>query len=68
MLVTTVAVSFKELLEEMHSAGGHLAAMMLACVWPVVYGRDLPADLLKGALSISGLHARGRGQEPSAWH
>src|SRR4029079_18522990 len=28
---------------------------MLACVWPV-YGRDLPADLVKGALSISGLH------------
>ena len=38
-----------------HSAGGHLAAMMLACLWPV-YGRDLPVDLVKGALSISGLH------------
>jgi arylformamidase len=38
-----------------HSAGGHLAAMMLACLWPV-YGRELPADLVKGALSISGLH------------
>ncbi|MBA3772163.1 MAG: alpha/beta hydrolase [Ramlibacter sp.] len=38
-----------------HSAGGHLAAMMLACLWPV-HGRDLPADLVKGALSISGLH------------
>jgi arylformamidase len=38
-----------------HSAGGHLAAMMLACLWPV-YGRDLPADLVKAALSISGLH------------
>lgn len=38
-----------------HSAGGHLAAMMLACLWPV-FGRDLPADLVKGALSISGLH------------
>ena len=38
-----------------HSAGGHLAAMMLACLWPV-YGRDLPADLVKNALSISGLH------------
>ena len=37
-----------------HSAGGHLAAMMLSCLWPV-YGRDLPADLVKGALSISGL-------------
>ena len=38
-----------------HSAGGHLAAMMLACLWPV-YRRDLPADLVKGALSISGLY------------
>jgi arylformamidase len=38
-----------------HSAGGHLAAMMLACLWPV-FGRDLPADLVKGAISISGLH------------
>ncbi|MDB5872900.1 MAG: hypothetical protein JWQ07_2342 [Ramlibacter sp.] len=37
-----------------HSAGGHLAAMMLACLWPV-YAADLPADLVKGALSISGL-------------
>ena len=38
-----------------HSAGGHLAAMMLACVWPV-FGKDLPQDLVKNALSISGLH------------
>jgi arylformamidase len=38
-----------------HSAGGHLAAMMLACLWPV-FGRDLPANLVKNALSISGLH------------
>ncbi|HWP11088.1 MAG TPA: alpha/beta hydrolase [Ramlibacter sp.] len=38
-----------------HSAGGQLAAMMLACLWPV-FGRDLPPDLVKGALSISGLH------------
>ena len=37
-----------------HSAGGHLAAMMLACLWPV-YGQDLPGDLVKSALSISGL-------------
>jgi arylformamidase len=37
-----------------HSAGGHLAAMMLACVWPA-YGRELPPDLVKQALSISGL-------------
>jgi len=38
-----------------HSAGGHLATMMLACLWRV-YGRDLPADVVKGALAISGLH------------
>ncbi|HSH88752.1 MAG TPA: alpha/beta hydrolase [Ramlibacter sp.] len=38
-----------------HSAGGHLTAMMAACLWRV-YGRDLPADVVKGALSISGLH------------
>ncbi|MDB5966049.1 MAG: alpha/beta hydrolase [Polaromonas sp.] len=38
-----------------HSAGGHLSAMMLACDWPA-YARDLPRDLVKNALSISGLH------------
>jgi arylformamidase len=38
-----------------HSAGGQLAAMMLACVWPA-FARDLPGDLVKNALSISGLH------------
>ncbi|HNK19115.1 MAG TPA: alpha/beta hydrolase, partial [Piscinibacter sp.] len=38
-----------------HSAGGHLAAMMLACEWPRV-ARDLPATLVKNALSISGLY------------
>ena len=38
-----------------HSAGGHLAAMMLACVWPAL-AKDLPPDLVKNALSISGLH------------
>ena len=38
-----------------HSAGGHLAAMMLACVWNA-YRTDLPADLVKNALSISGLY------------
>lgn len=37
-----------------HSAGGHLAAMMLSCQWKRV-ARDLPADLVKSALSISGL-------------
>jgi len=37
-----------------HSAGGHLAAMLACCDWTAV-GRDLPAQLLRGALSISGL-------------
>ena len=38
-----------------HSAGGHLAAMLLACVWKA-YAAGLPADLVKNALSISGLY------------
>jgi arylformamidase len=37
-----------------HSAGGHLAAMLLSCRWREV-GDDLPPNLLPGALSISGL-------------
>jgi len=35
-----------------HSAGGHLAAMMLACDWPT-YARDLPKKVVSGALSIN---------------
>ena len=38
-----------------HSAGGHLATMMLACEWPKL-GDDLPESLVKNALSISGLY------------
>jgi arylformamidase len=38
-----------------HSAGGHLAAMMLSCDWQAV-ARDLPPDLVRRALSISGLY------------
>jgi arylformamidase len=38
-----------------HSAGGHLAAMLLACVWKA-YEADLPARLVTKALSISGLY------------
>jgi arylformamidase len=38
-----------------HSAGGHLAAMLLTCIWPA-YAKDLPTDLVKGAMSISGLY------------
>jgi arylformamidase len=37
-----------------HSAGGHLAAMLLGCDWKAV-GEDLPERLVKGALAISGL-------------
>ena len=38
-----------------HSAGGHLAAMMLACEWPK-YSPDLPRKVVAGAVSISGLY------------
>ena len=38
-----------------HSAGGHLATMLLACDWRKV-APDLPDDLVKAALSISGLY------------
>jgi arylformamidase len=38
-----------------HSAGGHLAAMMLSCRWKQV-GDDLPAQLVGGALGISGVY------------
>ena len=38
-----------------HSAGGHLAAMMMCAQWPV-FDRRLPKDLWKGALAISGVY------------
>ena len=37
-----------------HSAGGHLAAMLLGCEWRKV-APDLPADLVSGALAVSGV-------------
>ena len=37
-----------------HSAGGHLAAMLLGTDWPA-FGADLPADLVKGICAIGGL-------------
>jgi arylformamidase len=37
-----------------HSAGGHLAAMLLSCRWKQV-SDELPPQLVGGALSISGL-------------
>jgi arylformamidase len=38
-----------------HSAGGHLAAMLLSCRWKQV-ADDLPQQLVSGALAISGLY------------
>jgi arylformamidase len=38
-----------------HSAGGHLAAMMMCAQWPG-FDRRLPKDLWKGALAISGVY------------
>ncbi len=38
-----------------HSAGGHLAAMLMAALWPA-FDRRLPKDLFKGALAISGIY------------
>jgi arylformamidase len=37
-----------------HSAGGHLAAMLLATDWPA-FGAGLPRDLVKGACAIGGI-------------
>jgi arylformamidase len=37
-----------------HSAGGHLAAMLLCCRWKTV-APDLPGRLLAGAMSLSGV-------------
>ena len=38
-----------------HSAGAHLAAMLLSCRWRQV-ASDLPAHLVGGAMGISGLY------------
>lgn len=38
-----------------HSAGGHLATMLLSCRWKEV-DAALPAQVVQGALSISGLY------------
>jgi len=41
-----------------HSAGGHLATMMLCCRWPD-YSPDLPKKVVGAAMSISGLYDLG---------
>ena len=38
-----------------HSAGAHLTAMAMAAQWPL-FDRQLPADLVKGGLAVSGLY------------
>jgi arylformamidase len=38
-----------------HSAGAHLTAMMMAALWPV-YESQLPRDLFKGGLAVSGIY------------
>jgi arylformamidase len=38
-----------------HSAGGHLAAMMMAAQWNE-FAIDLPTDLIKGGILMSGLY------------
>jgi arylformamidase len=38
-----------------HSAGGHLAAMLMCCQWERV-APDLPAQLVRQALGVSGLY------------
>lgn len=38
-----------------HSAGAHLAAMMMSAVWPA-FAPDLPADLIKAGVLLSGIY------------
>ncbi|MFC3108947.1 alpha/beta hydrolase [Undibacterium arcticum] len=38
-----------------HSAGGHLSAMLMTALWPV-YGGDLPPDLVRAGVLLSGLY------------
>jgi arylformamidase len=49
-----LALLGKPLVMSGHSAGGHLAAWMLATDWPA-YDASLPADLVIAAYAISGL-------------
>ena len=45
----------KDVMVAGHSAGGHLAAMLLACDWKAV-DKSMPAHWIQKALSISGLY------------
>ena len=45
----------KDVMVAGHSAGGHLAAMLLACDWKAV-DKSMPANWIQKALSISGLY------------
>jgi len=38
-----------------HSAGAHLAAMMMAAIWPA-FDPALPTDLIKGGILLSGIY------------
>ena len=38
-----------------HSAGGHMTAMLLAAIWPAL-ADDLPRDLVKAGVMLSGLY------------
>ena len=38
-----------------HSAGGHLSAMLMCAQWPA-FDQQLPKDLWKGGLAISGIY------------
>jgi arylformamidase len=44
----------RRILASGHSAGGHLAAMMMAARWPEL-ASDLPPDLIHAGLAVSGL-------------
>ena len=49
------AIDARRIVVAGHSAGAHLAAMMLAADWPH-WSTDLPGNLLRGAVCISGIY------------
>jgi arylformamidase len=50
----TLGLNQNKIVVSGHSAGGHLSAMLLAARWPII-ASDLPVDLVKGAITLSGL-------------